>query len=360
MLVNRAVESLEMCGSSFYAEVLQNGSPSPLQRTKQSSLGRPDTRLLVDAGEVSTLIRMEVITLQSGSSGNCVYVETDGVRLLFDAGISGNKAQQRLSHHGKDIRDVDALIISHDHRDHTASMGIFQRKFGMPIYVTKRTYAETKRRMKLGRLHDVRHFCSGDTMWFGRVSVESIRTPHDAVDGVAFVVDNSQHRFGVLTDLGHVFSELESVMPTLDAVLIESNYCPRMLDDGPYPAFLKNRISGPAGHISNVEAAELLKRAGSERLNWACLAHLSDENNDPAVALETHQQVLGSAFRLICADRQAVSPLMHVSEFDEETFAPPIAASASKLPHDNAMVTTSIDQATTTKKSSQSQFDFTL
>ena len=157
---------------------------------------------------------MDVITLQSGSSGNCVYVESDGVRLLFDAGISGRQAEQRLAEHGRDIRDVDALIISHDHRDHTCCMGVFHRKFGMPIYVTRRTFETTRRRMKLGVLRDVQHFQAGEALRFGHVTIETLKTPHDAADGVVFVVDNSRQRFGVFTDLGHVFQELVQAVGT--------------------------------------------------------------------------------------------------------------------------------------------------
>jgi phosphoribosyl 1,2-cyclic phosphodiesterase len=254
-----------------------------------------------------TLPRMEVITLQSGSSGNCVYVETDGVKLLFDAGISAKQAESRLASLGKNIRDVDALIISHDHRDHTTGMGTFHRKFGLPVYVTAKTFLEVRRRIKIGHVCDVRHFNSGDTLQFGPVRVETLATPHDAVDGVAFVIEDGDHRFGLLTDLGHVFDGLVNVVSTLDAVLIESNYDPAMLDAGPYPEFLKHRIRGPHGHLSNTDAADLLQRACPTRLRWACLGHLSQHNNQPDVALRTHHQLLGRAFPVRCADRQAVS-----------------------------------------------------
>lgn len=255
---------------------------------------------------------MEVITLQSGSSGNCVYIESDGVRLLFDAGISGRQAQERLAEYGKDIRAVDALIISHDHRDHTSCMGVYNRKFGLPIYITRPTFYTVRQGMKLGRVENVHHFCAGETLRFGHVEVETMSTPHDAADGVVFVVDDAAHRFGLLTDLGHVFDELQQVISTLDAVLVESNYDTSMLERGSYPRFLKDRIRGPHGHLSNVEAAELLKGAELSKLKWACLGHLSDENNDPAIAIRTHQRILGKSFPLKCADRRQVSERMIV------------------------------------------------
>ncbi len=255
---------------------------------------------------------MEVISLQSGSSGNCVYVEADGVRLLFDAGISARAAELRLAEHGRDINEVDALIISHDHRDHTTAMGTFHRKFRFPVYVTSATFIEVRRKMKIGHISDVRHFRSGDTLSFGPVTVETLATPHDAADGVAFVVQDSQHRFGLMTDLGHVFDGLAETVATLDAVLMESNYDPEMLRLGPYPESLKQRISGPRGHLSNLDSAELLKRSASPSLRWACLAHLSERNNDPEIAMALHHQILGSGFPVRCADRRAASALMTV------------------------------------------------
>ena len=102
------------------------------------------------------------------------------------------------------------------------------------------------------------HFTAGETLLFGNVRVETIRTPHDAVDGVGFVVDDGQHRLGVLTDLGHVFDGLAEVVRSLDAVLLESNYDTQMLATGPYPWFLQERIRGPGGHLSNLESASLL------------------------------------------------------------------------------------------------------
>ena len=253
---------------------------------------------------------MEVIALQSGSSGNCIYVEADGVRLLFDAGISGSQAERRLAAHGRDIRDVDALIISHDHSDHTRCMGIYHRKYGVPIHITADTFDVARRKGRLGAIGDVRHFLSGSTLRFDSVRVETIPTPHDAADGVAFVVDDGTHRLGILTDLGHVFDGLDDVMASLDAVIIESNYDVKMLDRGPYPEFLKNRIRGPKGHLSNTEAAELLGRTAKRQLKWACLAHLSEENNEPQIVLDTHRQVIGDRVPLLVADRQAATDVL--------------------------------------------------
>ena len=254
---------------------------------------------------------MEVIALQSGSTGNCVYVETNGVRLLFDAGISGKQAQTRLATYGRDIENVDALVISHDHRDHSRCLGIYQSKFGLPVHITKGTLKVARKKDDLGSLRDVRYFMAGSALSFGSVKVETIQTPHDASDGVAFVVDDGTRRLGILTDLGHPFDRLVSVMKTLDAVVIESNYDPQMLTNGPYLESLKRRIRGQGGHLSNMESAELLHVSGT-RLKWACLAHLSEENNNPDLAIDTHREMLGNELPLFVASRYEASDVLDV------------------------------------------------
>jgi phosphoribosyl 1,2-cyclic phosphodiesterase len=253
---------------------------------------------------------VQTISLQSGSSGNCIYVETNGVRLLFDAGICGSEASRRLAAHGRDIKSVNAVIISHDHGDHVRHAGVYQRKFGLPVYITPKTFSAAKEKMPLGPMHDVRLFMSGGTIRFGDVTVETLPTPHDGADGSVFVVVSGDKRLGILTDLGHVFEELVPVVASLDAVFLESNYDPVMLAKGSYPAFLKKRIQGPEGHISNVEAAELL-RTGA-RLKWACLAHLSKNNNHPSIALETHRKILPARLPLYAASRHSCSEVFTV------------------------------------------------
>jgi len=248
------------------------------------------------------------ISLQSGSNGNCIYVETNGLRLLFDAGICGIKAESLLKVYGRDIRQVDALIISHDHSDHISYAGVYQRKYGLPVYITPRTLYRAERENRLGKLKDVNYFLAGGDIYFGKVSVRTIPTPHDAEDGSVFVISSGGKRLGILTDLGHVFQELPAVISSLNAVFIESNYDPLMLANGRYPVFLKRRIQGPKGHLSNIESAELLQ-AGT-KLKWACLAHLSENNNTPQVALKTHLEVAGRKFPFYIASRYRPSGIL--------------------------------------------------
>ncbi|HNT33627.1 MAG TPA: MBL fold metallo-hydrolase [bacterium] len=253
---------------------------------------------------------MITFSLQSGSNGNSIYVETDGIRLLFDAGISGVQAQCRLAHHGRDIQGVQAIILSHDHQDHVRCAGVCHRKFGIPIYATEPTFSSARR--FLGKVKHVEHFRSGDTIHFNGVCVHSIPTPHDGVDGVCFVVESKGKRLGVFTDLGHPFRSLREWFPELDAAYLESNYDPDMLEIGRYPEYLKHRIRGEAGHLSNGEAADLVERFASPRLKWLALSHLSEENNTPQLAERETRKVVGKAFPLHVASRYSVGSLLTV------------------------------------------------
>jgi phosphoribosyl 1,2-cyclic phosphodiesterase len=248
-------------------------------------------------------------SLQSGSNGNAIYVESDGIRLLFDAGISGKRARERLLLHGRDIRETCGVILSHDHTDHVACAGVYQRKFGLPIYATEKTLSVC--RSQLGKIDRIHLFRSGEALDFGPVHIETVRTPHDSADGVGFVIEAGKKRLGILTDLGHVFAELPEILPTLDAVILESNHDEKMLLGGSYPRQLKARIRGPQGHISNLESAHLVAECG-KRLRWVALAHLSEENNHPHLALETHRTTWGNHIPLHLAGRDGVSEMWEI------------------------------------------------
>jgi len=250
---------------------------------------------------------MRLIPLQSGSSGNCILVEGRGVRVLFDAGISAKRVTERLAEHGIAASSIDALFISHEHSDHIAAAGVLARRFGMPLHLTAATHAAS--RQVLGDC-PFTAFVAGGSVRIKGLTIETVATPHDAVDGVIFIVADGERRLGVMTDFGHVLAWLPGLVETLDAVYLESNYDERMLRDGPYPETLKRRISGPGGHISNDESAQLIGSCG-RHLQWACLAHLSATNNQPDLALAAHRRCYGEDLPLSVASRERASaPLM--------------------------------------------------
>ncbi len=261
---------------------------------------------------------MRVISLQSGSNGNCVYVEADGLAILIDAGISARRARQRLAEYGIDITQCAALLISHDHSDHVRHAGVYHRTFGLPVCMTEQTYDVASRRCRLGEIDSLSFFTAGDTIRIRRgrqsVTVRSIPTPHDGTDCVAFVVEHQGRSVGVFSDLGHVFDELREAVQSVDAMLIESNYDPQMLQSGSYPEDLKDRIRGPGGHLSNEESAELTRLAvqRNPRLRWAALCHLSRDNNTPERALHAHRRQIGDAVPVHVASRYESSGVWSV------------------------------------------------
>jgi phosphoribosyl 1,2-cyclic phosphodiesterase len=254
--------------------------------------------------------KLRFASLQSGSNGNCLFVESGDVRLLFDAGLTGIQTEQRLESLGVDIETIHAVIISHVHNDHLRYAGVLQRQYDLPIWMTSGTFQEIQFLRRPGRVCEPHLFRAGDTLEFGSVKVETILTPHDAPESVCFVVDNSTTRLGIMTDLGSRFLGLKETIATLDAVYLESNYDPEMLESGGYPEELKQRIRSDQGHLSNVDAAELLLK--SKRLRWACLGHLSASNNHPEVALETHRRILGESLPLHIAPRFDVSEVLEL------------------------------------------------
>lgn len=253
---------------------------------------------------------MLTFSIQSGSNGNCIYVEAGDTRLLFDAGVAARTARERMLRHGRDPADCDALIISHDHSDHSRSAGIFQRRFGLPVYMSRAVHRAIA--PQLGRVSDIRHYAPGDRLEFGDVTVYTIPTPHDGIDTVCFLIRHEDRRLAILTDLGHPFAALPGVLQEAQAAYLESNYDPDLLESGPYPAYLKSRIAGRGGHLSNEESAAVALRGSCTRLKWLALAHLSEQNNRPELALEAHRRKIGATLPVVVASRYDVGALLEV------------------------------------------------
>lgn len=230
---------------------------------------------------------MKVILLQSGSAGNCLYVESEDVAILIDAGISARQLALRLADQGGDLAKVKAVIVSHGHRDHIGHAGVYHRRLGLPVFAPRACASLLTQQENFSPVK----YTPGEQLKIEHFVVETIPTHHDFSDSVAFVVTDGRRRLGVFTDLGHPFAELDAALATVEAVIIESNYDPRMLAEGPYPEFLQARIRGPGGHLSNIEAAECVRRY-YRQFRWVCLAHLSQHNNTPEIACQTFRRIV--------------------------------------------------------------------
>jgi phosphoribosyl 1,2-cyclic phosphodiesterase len=255
---------------------------------------------------------IRTVALASGSNGNSIHVETTDASLLFDAGLSGKKLLERARLTDVDLTRIDALLISHNHSDHVGGAGVMHRRYGLPLFATRGTWSASRHRA--GKVTKMTTFRAGETIVFGNTTVHTIPTPHDGRDGVAYVVEHGDVRLGILTDLGHSFSELEDTLPTLDATYLEANYDPEMLANGFYPEHLKDRIAGPGGHLSNEECAELALQAGRDRLKLLILSHLSGENNTAEAAQTAAGPVQELGVKVEVAGRHGPSEVFTVGE----------------------------------------------
>ncbi len=227
---------------------------------------------------------MNVTILGSGSKGNALVVECAGERILVDAGFSARELSRRLEAAGIAPRSISSLIITHEHSDHSCGARVAARRFGWTVYATPGTIARTARlREVLPIPISTRESLALDTM-----HVRTVRTPHDAMEPVALIVESisSGARCGIAYDIGHVSQSVERALGEVDILILESNHDDVMLREGPYPLALKRRITGGHGHLSNAHAAGLLERLVHRGLRHVVLAHLSEDNNRPGLALE--------------------------------------------------------------------------
>ena len=232
---------------------------------------------------------MRMVSIASGSSGNCIYIGSDKTHILVDAGISNKRIQQGLNDIGLKGGDVDGILITHEHSDHIKGLGVLARKYQVPIYATRETLDEIRSKSSLGDydrelLHPV---CPDVDFVVGDLTVKPFSIDHDAANPVAYRVQCGERSVAVATDMGHYDQYIIDHLRDLDALLLESNHDVRMLESGPYPYYLKRRILGDHGHLSNENAGRLLNCILHDRMKKILLGHLSKENNYAELAYET-------------------------------------------------------------------------
>ncbi len=240
---------------------------------------------------------MKVTVLGSGSRGNAVLIEADGVRLLVDAGFSGRDLERRLAAVEVDPSTLTALLVTHDHSDHTRGMGVAARRWGLPLYLTDKT--RTVCRSLLDGSEDVRAYSSAAEVEIGGLVVTPFLTVHDAADPVAVTVTEraTGEKLGIATDLGRATAPVRHALQGCDILVLESNHDEILLRESPYPWSVKARIGGSHGHLSNRAAAELVRELHHEGLCAVILAHLSEQANDPGLARDTVGEALGRRYR---------------------------------------------------------------
>ncbi len=242
---------------------------------------------------------MRLWTLGSGSRGNATLVESGECRLLIDVGFGPRTLQKRMEAHGIVPQSIEACVVTHEHSDHVRGATRCARRWGWPMFATEGTITES-RLHRLVPTGGVTTAVAGSTISFTALDVTTFRTPHDALDPIGVVVTErlTGARVAVCTDVGHVSHTLRHAVRDVDLLVIESNHDEDMLWNGSYTPWLKRRIAGSEGHLSNRACAQLVKDSVTPRLRQVVLAHLSEENNTPRVAFDNMRAALrGTGFR---------------------------------------------------------------
>ena len=233
---------------------------------------------------------MRLWTLGSGSKGNAVLIECGDTRVLVDAGFSSRRIGERLASIGVDPKSICALLVTHEHRDHVCGLDGVVKRWAWPVHLTAGTAASCADVLASATKVVV---APGAPFTIGTLTIAPVRTSHDASEPVAYVAtsERSGMRMAVVTDLGVVTNQVREAVRHADVLVVESNHDEVMLQTGPYPFHLKRRVAGHHGHLSNRAAGELVAESMHRGLQQVVLAHLSETNNTPAVALDAMRGV---------------------------------------------------------------------
>lgn len=232
---------------------------------------------------------MNLCSIASGSSGNCVYVGEGDTHVLIDAGISGKRIEQGLNQLDLTTSDMKGILVTHEHIDHVQGLGVLARKYGLPIYGTEKTLKAVKRMSSVGKIPE-ELFCfirPDENFNIEEMVIHPFSIPHDAADPVAYRVACGEKTAAVATDMGVYTDYIVENLMGLDALLLEANHDIHMLEVGSYPYPLKRRILGERGHLSNEASGQLLCRILHDNFKSVILGHLSKENNYAELAYET-------------------------------------------------------------------------
>ncbi len=252
---------------------------------------------------------LSIASLNSGSNGNCYYIGNSEEAVFVDAGLTCKETELRMHRLGLPMSRIKAIFISHEHSDHIHGVSQLVAKYKMPVYVSQPTLKEAG----FWKIRSfTNHFIAHQTVAIGNLRITAFPKKHDACDPYSFVVSGAKTNIGVFTDIGIPCDQLVHYFKQCHAAFLESNYDEEMLDKGKYPYFLKNRIRGGNGHLSNRQALDLYIRHRPAFMTHLLLSHLSKENNSPEL-VESLFNATPTDTRIIVASRYQESALYQVS-----------------------------------------------
>lgn len=248
-------------------------------------------------------------SINSGSNGNCYYIGNGQDAVLIDAGLSCRETEVRMKKMGLSLAKVRAIFITHEHRDHIKGAQLLSSKYKIPAYLNHKTHYKSHLKFKPELYRRIEH---EEVIDVHGITVTGFSKLHDAVDPCSYVVSYAGITIGVFTDIGAVCSNLQQYMGRCHAAYLESNYDEEMLENGRYSMFLKNRIRDGLGHLSNKQALELFLAHKPAHMTHLFLSHLSNDNNDPDLALQLFRQHAGDV-QVHVASRYEHSELFHIT-----------------------------------------------
>ncbi|SKB01614.1 Phosphoribosyl 1,2-cyclic phosphodiesterase [Prosthecobacter debontii] len=262
------------------------------------------------------MVRLTV--LGSGSSGNCAVVSTGRTTVLVDAGLSAKQICLRLAAAGYTLDQIDGILLTHEHQDHTNGLEVLSSKRPLPLYATALTREVLESHLKFRTPPAWRLMTTGSAFDFQDLRIECFPVPHDAVDPVGFVLADEESRLGLLSDVGFVTNLIKDRLKTSDSLFVEANYDTQLLDaDVKRPWATKQRISSRHGHLSNEQAAELIESIAHPGLHHVVLGHLSDDCNQPDRAIRCIQESLkrvgNTETKVLCAERRCHTQTIEVA-----------------------------------------------
>jgi phosphoribosyl 1,2-cyclic phosphodiesterase len=266
-----------------------------------------------------------ITSLNSGSNGNCYYVGSEQEAVLVDVGISCRETEKRLKRLGLSMAKVKAVFVSHEHSDHIRGIGVLAKKYQLPVYITSATQQHAHAKIGLSSVY-FKPLQAYEPVQIGALTITAFPKFHDAIDPHSFVVACGETKVGVFTDIGRVCEHLIRHFQECHAVFLEANYDELLLEQGPYPYYLKTRIRGGKGHLSNREALALFAAYKPPFMSHVLLAHLSKDNNNPELARELFARQAGNT-EVVVASRYKESKVYTIgSEASREAEAAKVAA----------------------------------
>lgn len=251
-----------------------------------------------------------ISSLNSGSNGNCYYIGNNTEAVLIDAGISCRETEKRMKRSGLSMEQVKAIFISHEHSDHINGVRVLSKKYNLPVYITKKTLKNSGLILE-ERL--TKSFKTDQPVKVGNLQITPFSKVHDADDPHSFIVEGKGISIGVLTDIGRVCENTIKHFKKCHAAFLEANYDVNMLDKGGYPYYLKKRISGGHGHLSNKEALDIFNDHRPSFMSHVLLSHLSKNNNDPALVHELFSKHAGKT-NVVVASRYEETKVFEIGD----------------------------------------------